>query len=283
MNDIKIAAAITLYEPNEKVADYIVSIKDYFETVYLFDNTESKDKTDKLRRQVSRSGIKYATKNENTGLGYALNVCCHAACKDGYQWLLLLDQDSVITKDNLDKMIEFIRKNDSERLAIVSPIITDPGQHNIKSNTVKSMNAVITAGMILKLEAFKDVGNFVKAPFLYYVDYEFCYRLKKKGYIILKNGGAVLYSNQYDDAKVVNGFKVDKCSPWRHYYHANGHFYIIKHYPEERKFHKQLLKNRCKMILLYESNKLRKLLAILLAYLDHKSGYHGRCRWKILM
>lgn len=43
MSDITIAAAIILYHPDNKVAEYILSIRSYFKTIYLFDNTESEE------------------------------------------------------------------------------------------------------------------------------------------------------------------------------------------------------------------------------------------------
>lgn len=285
MSDTNMAVAITLYHPDEKIAENILRISSYFETIYLFDNTESKTKTDKMRNLLHKKGIKYATKNKNTGLAYALNVCCHAAYKAGYQWIMLLDQDSVITKDTLDEMKDFIEHWDSKRLGIVAPRIEDYGLRCVKSKGAKEKTQVITSGMILKLEAFKNIGGFLNDLFLYYVDFEYCYRLRKKGYIILQNQGAILYHNQYDKEKSINGYKIDKNTPLRHYYHAKGYYYIIEHYADEESIgdRKKSERQRWRLILLYETDRARKILAYLLAFLDYKVGYFGVCRWKILM
>lgn len=288
MGDIKLAAAITLYYANSKIIDYIVSIQSYFKTIYLFDNTESKEYTDSLREYLKKQpGIKYVAKNHNMGLAYALNVCCNAAYKDGFEWIMLFDQDSIITEKLLYGMKTFIYENDEDNLAIVAPMIDDISKrHNIRVKKAIKKEVVITSGMILKLEIFKKNGYFSNALFIDAVDTEFCLRLLKNGYFILQNNQVALNHNQYDSGKVIDGYKVNKYSALRHYYLARSYFYIRKNYSYEKRFIKQFKADnyqRLKGCLLYDNHRIKKLLAVLLGSLDYRLKRFGKCRWKLLM
>lgn len=137
MEDIKLAAAIILYNPEEKITEYILKLRQYFPTIYLFDNTESEERTNRTREKVRKKGIKYKAKNNNMGLAYGLNSCCNVAFKDGFDWIMLFDQDSVVTEDLVGNMKEFIKKYDEEKLAIVAPMIDDFNNRKVKEQRVK--------------------------------------------------------------------------------------------------------------------------------------------------
>lgn len=286
MNHITLAAAITLYHPDDKVADYIISIRPYFGMIYLYDNTESKDCTDKMRaRFKDQPGIKYAAKNINKGLAHGLNVCCNAAYKEGFQWIMLFDQDSVITEDLVNGMCDFIEEYDEEKLAIASPMIDDFKNRSVKEKKAKRKKEVITSGMVLKLEAFKKNGYFLNALFVDAVDIEYCLRLAKNGYFILENNQVKLAHNQYDCEQVLGDYKVNKYSALRHYYIARGYCYIMEHYDYEKtylEYFKQANIRRFRAMLLYDKHRPRKLLAVMLGIIDYKLGKFGRCRWRVL-
>lgn len=287
-NDIRMAAAITLYHPTVGMVEDLLKLKSYFETVYVFDNTEAGRQSDKIKEMFRAEGFRYATKKDNVGLGYALNVCCNKAYKDGFQWIMFLDQDSVITLDLVDKMKMFIEEYDDEKLAVVAPLIEDKHIRKVKTKEVKKEKLVIASGMILKLEAFKRNGYFKTELFLYGVDYEYCLRLYKNGYYILENCQVALQHNQYDDERILqtlNQYKVNKYTAVRYYYNYRWYFYVKEHYPQEKKFIEGFKETNQKWLLgmlCYDNYRLKKLLGIILGSIDYKLGRFGKCRWKIL-
>ncbi|MDE6627131.1 MAG: glycosyltransferase [Lachnospiraceae bacterium] len=276
-------AAITLYHPDNKIMEHIINMIPFFEIIYLFDNTEMQ--SDEVRERFHIKGIKYATKKTNKGLAYGLNVCCNQAYKDGYQWIMLLDQDSAVTLDLVNEMNAFIKEYDEERLAIVAPMIDDNKIRNVRVQRAEKKKAVITSGMVLKLEAFRKNGYFETALFLDGVDFEYCLRLYKNGYYILKNHQVALCHNQYDNERVIGQYKVNKYPAIRHYYICRSYFYIKEHYPQEREFVNGLRKSNqdwLRGVMLYDNNKFKKILAMVLAGIDYKMGKLGKCRWKML-
>lgn len=285
MSDITIAAAIILYHPDDKVAEYILSIRSYFKTIYLFDNTESEESINKMRKRFRKDGIKYAARNDNMGLAYGLNACCNAAYKDGFSWIMLFDQDSIITEELLNNMKDFIKEYDEEKLAIAVPMIDDFKNRSVKEKKAKRKKEVITSGMILKLEAFKKNGYFLNALFVDAVDYEFCLRLAKNGYFILENNQVSMHHNQYDNEQAVGRYKINKYSPLRYYYIARGYCYLMREYAYEKEFIERFrLENKRRIwgMLFYDKNRGKKILALFLGFVDYKLGRFGKCKWKIL-
>lgn len=286
MEDIKLAAAIILYNPEEKITEYILKLRQYFPTIYLFDNTESEERTNRTREKVRKKGIKYKAKNNNMGLAYGLNSCCNVAFKDGFDWIMLFDQDSVVTEDLVGNMKEFIKKYDEEKLAIVAPMIDDFNNRKVKEQRVKRKKEVITSGMILKLKAFKENGLFSNQLFLDAVDIEFCLRLSMNGYYILENSSVALQHNQFDNEKVLGGYKVNKYSAIRYYYMSRGYFYLLEHYKNEKIYLEQFKNDNFRRLwgmMFYDKHKIKKILAVLLGYVDYKLNRFGKCKWKILM
>lgn len=286
-NDFRMAAAVTLYHPDINMVDYILDIRSYFEIIYLFDNTETQ--SDEIKKLLCQEGIKYATKKNNMGLAYGLNACCNAAYKDGFQWIILLDQDSMVTPDLLDGMKAFITKYDEEKLAVAVPAIDDNLMHCVRTKKAKKRKAVITSGMILKLEAFRKNGYFNTELFLDGVDFEFCLRLYQNGYYILENQQVALQHNRYDNGQMLQAlsqYKVNKYPAIRYYYIYRNYFYIKEHYPQEKTFIGQLKdtnQNWLWGMLCYDDYRFKKILGIILGVIDYKLKRFGKCRWKILI
>ena len=68
--ELKLAGIVTLYNPTDKDISNIDTYLDDIDVLYVIDNTEGKDNKDRIPKS---SKIKYFFKNENKGVGYALN------------------------------------------------------------------------------------------------------------------------------------------------------------------------------------------------------------------
>lgn len=140
--------------------------------------------------------------------------------------------------------------------------------------------------MILKLKAFKENGLFSNQLFLDAVDIEFCLRLSMNGYYILENSSVALQHNQFDNEKVLGGYKVNKYSAIRYYYMSRGYFYLLEHYKNEKIYLEQFKNDNFRRLwgmMFYDKHKIKKILAVLLGYVDYKLNRFGKCKWKILM
>ena len=96
---MKLAAVVVFYNPSEKNIQNIKKYEKSIDRLFIVDNSE-----DKIMRYQDSEKIKYIKLCENKGIAHALNIGAKEAIKEGFNWLLTLDQDSQITKEIIEKL-----------------------------------------------------------------------------------------------------------------------------------------------------------------------------------
>ena len=86
------AVGVVLYNPDniERVQSSLQSIFQQVNAVYVFDNSTKENNI------IFSANTTYMTEHENKGIAYALNRIMEKAQSEGYEWLVTMDQDSVI-------------------------------------------------------------------------------------------------------------------------------------------------------------------------------------------
>ena len=102
---MKLAGVVVLYEPGDCVLNNINSYIDSLETLYIVDNSSSNNS-----KKFKGKKIRYIYNKGNLGIAEALNIGAKRAIKDGYKWLLTMDQDSCFDKYSIGKMVVFLGK-----------------------------------------------------------------------------------------------------------------------------------------------------------------------------
>ena len=142
--------------------------------------------------------------------------------------------------------------------------------------------SVITSGSLVKREAFEHVCGFNESLFIDQVDHEFCYRLKRRGWRILKVDGIALNHNQiigYGSTRPLLKKKIlwfHICS-WDHnhirrYYMARNGLFVKRRYPEFARFYWPFIVSILGVIILedYKAKKLRyTLMGVTHYFLNH--------------
>ena len=187
MNDI--AAGVVLYNPNDLQRFYnsLQSVVCQFSKVYLFDNS-----TEKIEYLPFGDNVVYLTEHKNLGIAYALNRMMEFADKDGYKWLVTMDQDSILP----DEMVEAYKTHIYDPdVAIICPQVIDKRRAYMTIKTEPAEEFVdecITSGSCTSIEAWKKLGKFDEWLFVDLVDNEFCKRVIASGYKILQLNSLVM-------------------------------------------------------------------------------------------
>lgn len=176
-----IAAGIVLFNPQkERFEESLDHLKEQVGTIYIFDNSAaSTDSYDE--------SIVYLSEKRNCGIAYALNRIMERAKEDGYNWVITMDQDSVIP----DGMICGFEKNikEHENVGIVCPQVIDKRRRyiQIENNSMEEyVDFCITSASCTSVEAWEKCGKFDEWMFIDLVDNDFCKRMTLCGYKILK-------------------------------------------------------------------------------------------------
>lgn len=185
---MKIAAGIVLYNPEiNRFKPCIDSLIQQVDKIYVFDNSENAE-------QLSQDAkIVYITEHKNLGIAYALNRIMENAHADGFDWIITMDQDSIIPNVMVDEYKKAIRNN--ENLGIVCPQVIDNrrGYMEIKKESLQEfVDFCITSASCTSIEAWEKIGKFDEWLFIDLVDNEFCRRLVLSGYKILRLNDIVL-------------------------------------------------------------------------------------------
>lgn len=263
---MKIAGCVILYNPLDDVVDNISSYLEYVDKLYIFDNSEYASFREKF------DGIDkccYISENKNLGIAYALNYCARLCIRDGYNWMLTMDQDSRFNVD-LSEFFNMTNLVDDD-VAIIAPKY-DMGGFYQSDNFV-----VMTSGNLINLDIYEKIGGFKDYLFIDMVDYEYCLNLRKNGYDIKTCDNISLKHNLGNiESKKIFGKVIyfTNHSPFRRYYITRNRYILNRLYSDIFPVfcRRELCYNKRELvkILLFESSKMEKLLMIRKAKIDYR-------------
>lgn len=274
-----ISAGIVLFNPDiKRLKENIDAVIVQCAHVYLVDNGSGNiDEVLELLKEYKKSKISVICNAKNHGIAKALNQLASAAQKDGYEWLLTLDQDSVSPCNIIEEFEKYITYQD---IGILCPVIYDRNKgEEIKAKEGSiEIDECITSGSLLNIKAWNKIGGFDENLFIDGVDFDICYRLKKNGYKILCIQSVVLLHelghieyHRFLFWRVL----VKNHSAFRKYYIARNIIYIAKKRKSVLLVVKGLLQEikMLGIVILYEEDKLNKSRCICRGIYD---GFRGK-------
>ena len=279
---IKLAGMVTLYKPSEDNISNISNYIDSIEKLYVFDNTDNIDNSNMLPKNKK---IVYITEKENKGIAYSMNVCAKRAIKDGYNYLLTMDQDSKMNSDIINKMLEFLKNTKEKKIGLISPYQDIDSDEERSKNEFDDVIEMMTSGNIISLDAYEKIGGFKSWLFIDCVDTDYCMNLHKNGYKVLRLNNIIM-KHELGNLKVHKLFgKEYPCynhNPMRRYYIVRNNLYINEMYhdiyPEYCDHLIRVQKGQVKRILAFEKNKYKKLKMMYKGYKDYKKGIKGKLK-----
>ena len=288
----KVAAIIVSYNPDKNLLDSVNLLISQVEKIIIVDNgsIEEKRKDISSIKDIDNERIEIIFNEENLGIATALNIGVREALKQGFNWILTMDQDSKASKDMVEKMFEVYNNIDEkERKSILSifPNFVDKRIQSIEENSVMNtyeyVDADITSGNLVKAEVFDKVGFFDDSLFIDLVDTDFCMRLNEKNIKMIKVRDAILYHSlgESQSVKSIFGkFNTSNHSALRRYYMTRNRFYIWEKYKDLNSFtlnrDKKLFKKEFIKIILGEKDKVNKIKMVFKGYKDYKKGIRGK-------
>ena len=279
---MKVAAVVVLYHPPEEIIDNINSYIEEVEKVYVIDNSEEATNDEIIDKLKKNSKVELVILHQNKGIAKALNIGGNKAITDGFDYVLTMDQDSSIPENMVQKLYSII--NEDKYIGLVAAEHFNREIHKT-TNKVKTEEILytMTSGNLINLYAFKEIGGFDEKLFIDHVDHEYCLRLKKNGFKIIKTNSALVYHRLgKSEIKKFHWFNIYPThhSPVRIYYRTRNRLYINHKY--KRDFPEYVLEDRRHFfrelidMILGEKNIYNKLKMILKGYSDYKKNKFGK-------
>lgn len=268
-----IALVVVLY--NDIPRDYL--FQDLGIHVIIVDNTPNRD------LEIHSPHISYLALKTNLGIAKALNFGFSKAKEINAKWVLTMDQDSDLPVNMLEEYIRFIHEG-YESIGIISPLINMYiGEKKRTSNSFIVIDTALTSGSLINMKAYDAVGGFKEEMFIDEVDFEFCWNIKKHGFLTYQLN-SVLMQHNLGETQEIKFFG-------RHLFYVTHHNYIRRYYMARnalyvRKLHGDIMPRKpwwrkgylfsLLKIIIFEKDVFRKLKAIRLGIQDFNNNKFGK-------
>ena len=189
-NSNTICAIITTFRPDENLTRCVESVRRQVRRIVLIDDGDSQANVAKLHdwyETIEEVTILHQPKN--LGIAAALNRGVEQARKQGYEWLLTLDDDSIPHGDMVGRLCWHLEQLQTQgRIGCLGMGWDREGVRVADARLPRwcEKRGIITSGSLFSLEAYDAVGGFREEFFIDCVDYDFCLRLRAQGYRIIQ-------------------------------------------------------------------------------------------------
>lgn len=215
----------------------IKSIASQVRKVYIVDNTPNKDlRLDSFQNEK----VEIIYLGDNYGIAYAQNVGIKKSLENNAEFIMLSDQDTCYPQDYIYNMLKVFQKNIN--IAAVAPNYIDINKKGKREGFIKvfpivfkrffpkdglhEVLQVIASGKIINAKYLKDIGLMNEDLFIDWVDLEWCWRARRKGYKIIGNADVVINHKLGDRSKDLLIREVNLRNYIRHYYTTRNAFYL---------------------------------------------------------
>lgn len=280
---IKVLAGIVLYNPDvERLRENIQAIKPQVDAVLLIENgSKSLDYREQLK---DFSDVLYIKNSGSMGIAYALNQILGYAYSHGYEWVITLDQDSVVTPG----MIEVYKQEANENMGILGCWIDDRNYKRDESWGISKgtfeTNWVITSAAFTNVKAWKDCGGFDTSMFIDWVDWDICESMRLAGYKIMKTYKTKLLHENGEGTYLVmvrkHEIQILNRPSFRYYYNFRNQVYMARKYSHLSLAHETYeLLFKLYAVLRYEKHRCSNFCAMIKGYF---AGFYPKVQYQFI-
>lgn len=260
-----LAIVVTYYPKKELLEKNISAFIEDVNKVLIWENTP--DDVKLQYRFFDNPKVEYCGDGVNS-ISHALNYAWGYAEKNGYDYLLTMDQDSVF--ENFAEYINYTIVNENSPKGIWSPRIVT-GNNILKQDDeeiAKEVFFCITSGMLLQIDVIREIGGWNEAFAIDGVDCEFCFYANRVGVNIYCLMNVFLHHQLgvYQKVHLLGrSWVLRNYSPQRYYAIYRSHVILMRMFPEQEQFIdtcKNYWGGMIKWIFLFEKQRFRKLYLI---------------------
>ena len=233
---MEIIASIVTYNPGlERLKQNAEAIDPQVDEIVVVDNGSKNLK--EIEGVLAEYNNTYIIRIEkNLGIATALNEAARYAKKQGYEWILTLDQDSVAPANLVETYLLYTQ---DKAIGMLGCKIVDRNFGEINGQDkltcgYEEVEGCITSASLLNIKAWVEVGGFPDEFFIDSVDFDICLSMHEHGYKIIKvNDVALLH--EVGHSEIRHSFGKDRQiyhhNPIRYYYMVrNGIFLGKRHH-----------------------------------------------------
>lgn len=283
---VNIAAVVTTFKPDGSILTNLKRIAAQVGLVILVDDTGQAARGE--APDFSKiNNLRYIKNKANIGIAASLNAGVARAAEEGFNWVIALDDDTLVSETYIADVFEFIQGNQLPDIGLVA-CSRGVGVRAASRDEEKffTKRTLITSGSVFSVDVFRRVDGFDEGFFIDLVDFDFCTKIRKIGC-------SIVMLNKYGmDHKVGNSqmknflflkFVIYNHAPFRFYYQMrNVFFFVKKHFAFDPLLSTYIFLDVFRLplkALLFEREKLKRLSYLAVGLFDGLIGRSGRVRF----
>lgn len=216
--------------------------------IIVVDNASSDNTQQMLAEKCPGVTVLRLPANLGVGGGYSAGLS-YAAIEKKYDWIWLLDDDSIPKPDAIETLLAGLDSVNAsaDDIGILAPLpvhtVTQmhypgllwrggwvqPSREDLRQ-PVCFVDAVISSGTLIRRQAVEKIGLPREDFFMDFVDFEYCLRMRRHGYKVALVCGSIL-DHAIGDPRTVTllGFSRTWAdhAPWREYYIVRNQVFTI--------------------------------------------------------
>lgn len=279
---VNVAAVVTTFKPEGSILANLKRIATQVGLVILVDDTGQA--AGGLGGDFSKiNNLLYIKNKANIGIAATLNAGVERAAEEGFNWVIALDDDTLVSETYIADVFEFIHGNQLPDIGLVA-CSRGVGVRAASRNEEKffTKRTLITSGSVFSVDVFRRVDGFDEGLFIDLVDFDFCTKIRK-------TGRSIVMLNKYGmDHRVGNSqmknfaflrFVIYNHAPFRLYYQMRNIFiFVKKHFTFDPMLSTYIFFDAFRLplkALLFEREKLKRLSYLAAGLWDGLIGRRG--------
>lgn len=279
---------MVVYNPDSRLEQNIRMLLNEVASLIVVDNCSEPSVRSMITGLAATCNFEVIWNKENIGLAAGLNTGIRRAlANEQYQWIATFDQDSTVSPGFSEAMIAAYSVCPfRDKVAMIAPhhLLSSerPADEQRNGLQFREIPVTLQSGSLFRRSTLQEVGLFDDSFFIDYVDFEFCLRLRKRGFSIIEATGAPLHHRV--GTPTIHNFLNKTCmvfnhSPVRRYYAARNRLRVYGRYlfsdprwigHDMWSWFKEIVK-----LVLFEDNRLEKLAYMARGGWDALRGRYG--------
>lgn len=199
MNKRSVIAGVVTYNPEYiRLLQNLTELSKQVDDILIVDNGSTNIK--ELMNQFSLEITEHLTviyNEENQGIAQALNQIMLFAKNTHYDWVLTLDQDSIIQPDLIDKYYKAALRKENFDVGMFTCLIKDrnfaDNKYEYQHSEEINVSYCITSAAFTNVKKYFATTGYDVDFFIDCVDFDICYLLREKGFRICRINYLGLY------------------------------------------------------------------------------------------
>ena len=239
MGNPGVFAVVVTFNPQPSLRENVDQLARQASHILIIDNGSTGEAAQTLQALAPRPGLTLVRNQKNLGIAAALNSGIRRGIENGFEWIATFDQDSTITADFFSgQQAAYEQCPFKSRVGIIAPVLCT-SEAQAEERRGKSLagftltRTAMTSGSLLRADVFAKEGPYDEDFFMDYVDYDYCLRLYRRGWKIIRaNESFLVHRLGLAERHSFFGLSVTTKthSPWRRYHIMRNRFVIYRRY-----------------------------------------------------